>query len=83
MHQTQRGPEGARFPELPRLRALDNQAVDMPMSVSSAASFTSLRSGSSRVLPYHPVGEAIEGPLLKSCPLLLLGPPVRQGMMRA
>ena len=33
----------------------------MPMSESSAASSVSPRSGSSRVHPYHPVGEAIEG----------------------
>ena len=58
---THRGLRTLKGLELPRLRALENQAVEMPVSVSSAASSTSPRSGSSRVHPYHPVGEAVEG----------------------
>ena len=56
------------LPEIPRLRALENQAVELPVSVSSAASSASPRSGSSRVHPYHPVGEAIEGSSFEIAP---------------
>ena len=54
-------PERERLPELPRLRALENQAVEVPVSVSSAASAASPRSGSSLAHPYNLVGEAVEG----------------------
>ena len=53
-----RSPKRTEPPELPRLRALEAHAADIPIS-SSAPSSTSPRSGSSRVNPY-PVGEATE-----------------------
>ena len=61
-------PERSRLPELPSLRALENQAVEVPVSVSSATSSTSPRSGSSRVHPYHPVGEEVEGSTFEVVP---------------
>ena len=63
-------PERAKLPELPRLRALENQAVEMPVSVSSAASSTSPKSRSSRVHPYNPVGEAAEGSSFEVVPTI-------------
>ena len=53
--------ERARLLELPRIRALQNDAVEVPVSESSAASSVSSRSGSSRVHPCNPDGEVIEG----------------------
>ena len=61
-------PERARLPELPRLRALENQAAEVPVSVSSAASSISPRSGSSRVHPYNPIGEVVEGSSFEMVP---------------
>ena len=47
--------------ELPRLKALEARAAEVLVSASSAASSASPRSGSSRVHPYNPAGEAVEG----------------------
>ena len=44
-----------------QVRALQNDAAEVPVCVSSVASSASPRSGSSRVHPYNPVGEAVEG----------------------
>ena len=72
-------PERDRLPELPRLRVLENQAVEMPVSVSSAASSASPRSGSSRVHPYNPVGEAVEGSSFEVVPSIATRAPSISG----
>ena len=70
-------PEMARLPELPRLRALENHAAEVPVSASSAASSASPRSGSSRVHPYNTAGEVVEGSSFE------IELPVHPGVMRA
>ena len=49
----------ARVPELPRLGALHPEPEEVPVSQTSIAASVSPRSGSARVHPYNPVGQAI------------------------
>ena len=47
------------IPEPPRLRALQNNPEDVPVSEASVAASNSPRSGPIRAHPYIPVGDAI------------------------